>query len=538
MIGNTKDTRRLGRLLCLLLAFALLMPSLQGAQAAATYGVVVMDNVLFRKAPNTSDFWARLNTGWVAEILATETHNDVVWYKAKANLPHDLKNTFTGYLRSDVFRQMTPEEQTLWLQNPTQGGFGGVSGGVVPSGTTYAIVTTGGAPLRQTASAASVVITGFLKDTVITVLEVPADKLNGFYKVTGGGFVGYINAAHIHVLGAGGSGGTPSDDSPPDGTPVTQDGYVMITKHNVNLRRTPGGESQLQILIDTILPYFGLPTQALGYTWVYVKHESGVYGYVRSDCYKFVDASGNQVEGPKATAQPSPAPGGQPPAAGSTGYIRLVRGGVNLRKSPGGASFAQLDTGTVLPYYGFAQQGGYTWYYVTSSFGAGYVRSDMAALTSGTAPIPGGSGSTGALGYVITTMSNVNLRQSASNAAPIYQRLDRATVWPLIGPVTRNEGYNWFHVQVDSRQAYLRGDVARQLTDGEVTAYLAGIAPGITPPTGGSPPPPGLYHDHHELRQHRQSPSLDATRITQVEKQGTVFSYAARSTAAAGCGTA
>lgn len=641
MMLRDRGVRRLARIVCLLLALALVLPGLEAAASQSTkYGMVTMDNVLLRKSPTGTDYWGRLNTGWVVEVLGSQKVGETTWYRARSNAPHDLRNQFTGFVRADVMRFLTLEEEAAWLQNPRQLAWSTQATAVpqptaVPvGGSNLALVTVQGAALRQTASFTSVTIVGFLQNTVITILETPQDLVNGWYKATGGGYIGYIHASQIRPISAqeaaqyqagqqpqpdpsqpaaGASGyavitqvrtnlrRTPGGASlkqldinlrlPYFGSPLShggylwlyvQDpatgiygyvrddcyrveggaptvapgqpvvtatptadpqlpvggGYVKLTKHGVNLRRTPGGESQLQMAIDLVLPFFGEPSSSYGYNWVYVRHTSGTYGYVRSDCYRFVDAQGQPTSAPATPAPvvtPVPQPGQTPQPGEGSGYLRLVRGGVNLRQGPGGASFAQLDSGIVMPYYGFAQQGGYTWYYVLSPKGAGYIRSDMAVLTDGSGhqppPVqPTTQPGEQVLGYVITTASGVNLRRTPSSAAAIFKQLPRGTVSPLINPVVRNEGYNWYFVRSGERTGYLRGDVVRQLTDQEVRDYLAGGQPGTSPAPQPTTPPvtaAGYIITTIDQVNIRLAPSLDATRLVQIPKAGAVFPYEA-----------
>lgn len=636
-----RGVRRLARIVCLMLALALVLPAVEVAAGQSTqYGMITMDRVNFRKSPTGTDYWDRLNTGWVVKVLSSQKVGDTTWYRIESNAPYALNRTFEGYVRADRVRYLTLVEEAAWRANPTQFAWqqAGTTTPVVTAapvtGSNLALVTVQGAALRQTPSFTSVTIVGFLQNTVITILESPQDTVNGWYKATGGGYIGYIHASHIRLISAqeaanyqagatpvpGGSqpatgasgyavitqvrtnlrrtpGGTslkqldinlrlpyfgsplskdghlwlyvqdpataiygyvrddcyrveggnptvepqqpPVTSTPGPGPELPGGGYIKLTKHGVNLRRTPGGESQMQMAIDLVLPYFGQPTSSYGYSWVYVKHTSGTYGYVRSDCYRFTDASGQPTSAP-ATAVPQvtpvPQPGHTPPPGEGSGYLRLVRGGVNLRQGPGGLTFAQLDNGTVLPYFGFAQQGGYTWYYVLSPKGAGYIRSDMAVLTDGGGQLPVGTPQPTTqpgepvLGYVITTASGVNLRRTPSSAAAIFKQLPLGTVSPLINPVVRNEGYNWYFVRSGDRTGYLRGDVVRQLTDQEVANYLGGGTPGNQPqPQPTSLPGSAIGHviTTIDMVNIRLAPSLDATRLTQIAKAGAVFPYEA-----------
>ncbi len=440
MIMHSKRSRRISRLLCLLTVLALLIPA-PFAQAGAVrqFGVVTIDNVLFRMAADSSDYWARLNRGWVAEILGSTTFEGNLFYQVTTNRPDYTDKGFTGYLRSDVFRPMTGAELTAFLANPVQAGY---SFGASPSATT---------------------------------------------------------------------------------SPATISGFIKINKSGTNLRQTPGGESLLQMPAATILPYYGSPVSNLGYSWAYVNHPSAGFGYVRGDCFDFTTQSGVIVTPTPVPVQPTPTP--TAPPSGTTGYITLIKGGVNLRQTAGGNSIGQLDRDTVLPYYGFTQQGGYTWYYVLSSLGAGYIRSDMAKLTGGTAPVitPAPTG-TAAAGYILTLMGGINLRRTPNPNAEVLMQVARGRVLPLAAPVVTNAGYNWYFVQVDGRTGYLRGDMLRQLTAEEVTLYLtSGVIPGAVPPTPGPEQITGHIVTTAGLLNVRVSPSLDAQVLTQLSSAGAVF---------------
>lgn len=424
------------------MVLALVLPA-PFAQAGSTrqFGVVTIDNVLFRMAPDSSDYWARLNSGWVAEILGSTTHEGYLFYQVSTNRPDYTDKAFSGYLRSDVFRPMTSAEQTAFLASPVQAGY---SFGTSSSATT---------------------------------------------------------------------------------SPASISGYVKINKPGTNLRSSPGGESMLQMPVATILPFYGSVVSSMGYNWAYVNHPSAGFGYVRGDCFDFSTQAGVIVTPPPVPVQtpvlPTAAPGG------STGYIKLIKGGVNLRQTAGGPSIAQLDRDTVLPYYGFTQQGGYTWYYVLSTMGSGYIRSDMAMLTDGTGQTPVTTpppGNTGASGYILTLLGGINLRRTPNLYAEVLMQVAKGRVLPLAAPVVTNAGYNWYFVQVDGRTGYLRGDTLRQLTAAEVTLYLSnGVIPGAVAPA----PDPSQVTGHIVTTissvNVRVSPSLDARVLTQTAAAGAVF---------------
>ena len=239
-------------------------------------------------------------------------------------------------------------------------------------------------------------------------------------------------------------------------TPVSEYGYVMTTKSGVNLRKTAGGDTMIQLNKGTVWPMTGEKVKHNGVYWYPVKAQ-GRSGYIREDCCFKLSATqqesylaGNGVPEEKeeekvnyvitildsvnlrqAATKDSTAkfnvPKGtvmaykQGPVANSNwykvvykntevwvlgtcveemtaaefeewldqnpdntpqtdvveGYVKITKDGVNLRKTASGKVLAQLDEkGTVYAYSKTEAASGYTWYYVKSSQGYGYLRSD------------------------------------------------------------------------------------------------------------------------------------------------------------------
>lgn len=737
------------RVLCLLMALALFLP-LMPAMAEVTHGVVTRDRVLFRQVIGSSDYWDYLNSGWAVEVLGTEAGGGFSWYKVKTTLPHKPSVTETGYLRSDVMRLMTAQEEQQWLTNPVQGswqntvvavqttppttGTGtGTTGTIYQPGesslgaqalaeeaTTYtsgyvritqtntnlrnkpdggslkqlaknlilpyygletiqsgyrwiyvldtqsgqygyvrsdcytfvnqdgsaasgpaqqtdAAVVVTPAPIASSGYAVNLVEAANLRQTPggYSVTLVPQNAVvnltgretSGWYPVTYNGYTGYLNSSFLRIMTAaevaaylaGQSPGTgtvpapggtsdgyvritavrvnlrdrpdgasmlqmdkdqiipyygapqykngvawlyvyytparvygyvhgdfyqyttqsgtvvtqpPAVQTPVPGTSVQVSGYVKLIKDKVNLRLSPGGESQTQLALNAILPYSNAPTYYGGYNWVQVTDPlTRRTGYVRSDCYTFTDESGNPL-GPGAVPTATPVvPVVTPvPSGGGTinGTVTLIKGGVNLRTQPGGPSIAQLQRGTVLNYYGFAQQGGYSWYYVLAPQGAGYIRGDMVTVSQQAGvvtpgPVPD-AGAIGATGYVITIKSNVNLRKLPGGLTLV--QLPKGHVYPITGPIVSKDGYNWYFINSEANTGYLRGDVVRQLTQGEIDNYLNnGVLPSLTAPAG--TPSTGAT-GHVQITENftniRVSPSLDAGKLGQVNRD-TVLPY-------------
>lgn len=60
----------------------------EGTTAAAAYGMATADDVIVRKQPSTSaNYWFRINTGFVCEILDTVVRGDTTWYKVNSTHP-------------------------------------------------------------------------------------------------------------------------------------------------------------------------------------------------------------------------------------------------------------------------------------------------------------------------------------------------------------------------------------------------------------------------------------------------------------------
>lgn len=462
------------RLLCLLLAMAMLLPALDGLaeSLSSKYMYTTMNNVMLRPKPGTSDYIDRLSLGWPLEKLQELTVGAETWYQVKAKSTPTFPNReSTGYVRSNVVRMMSAAEETAYLAGSpypsSEGGTGSGTGGTLSN---IAVVNVTTEWLLQTPNGVRLV--ALLSGARMTILETPADTVNGWYKVTASGYTGYIKAASIRVLTtAEAAGGTPSD-------PATQSGYVKLTKANVNLRRTPGGESQTQIPIGTILPFYGAPTTRAGYQWVYVLY-NGIRGYVRSDCYTFTDAAGNAVTGPTPAPVTPPIGGTEAPVVSGSGSIRLTKGGVNLRKTPGGVSLMQMTRGLVLPYKGKpTTYGGYQWVNAQhpSTGTWGYVRSDCYEFVTGggTAPVTPPSGTTG---YIVTTIGSLNVRTSPSLTATTFTQLPKSGVtFPYYGLVTGG-GRQWYRISYNGRSAYILAIYAK------VTTAPSTGAPAVPTPT-------------------------------------------------------
>ncbi len=506
-----------------------------GIVPGETYGRVTADNVFFRKSMNTNgDFWARLPMGWLLQVLDVATRGGITWYKVKGSVPANPSRTYTGYIHGDFFA-ITETPAGIVTAPPT----------AAPANSSFALIILDGINLRQTPGGTT--LTVMRVNTVVNVLSVPAgNTANDWYYIEYYGVSGYLPATALRVLTVQEASSyvlppRPSTTVAPTTVPVvTGSGYVKLTKDKVNIRKTPGGtvltpKDTDKLPQGTILAYSEGPLAASNYNWVKISY-NGITGYVRGDCYVFCDQYGTPVE--QATTAPTAAPTylpGQPtpeptdsPSA-SQGYIKLIRGGVNLRVSVWGQTLGQLDRGTVLPFFNITKNSNNAkeiWYEVYSSkLGAfGFILGTMAELcdSNGSAISPGAlptASPVSVVGYVATTASSVWLRVTpAAGADTAGQVKAKGTVLPMIGPAVITD-YTWYPVQTaDGARGYLRGDFVFELADWQLQLYNS-TGKLATPTPGPATPRPG-NSDYLQVTGGslwiRQTPSKKADTVGQL----------------------
>ena len=435
-------------------------------------GQITNSGVNFRKTENGYSMM-KLDRGTVVELLTIPSVIDAEhWYKVRYN-------GLEGYIQAPFI---------LVLSN---GGQPDATASVSPSAYGYAQLKLSSANLRKTPAgevgAQWEETGGLLVITGPSVLE----KGYKWYPVNYGNTIYYVREDCITVLDAAGAAvPTPVAATPaPTAVPGTY-GYVTTTKTNVNLRLKPAGEFIRAIpKKNTVLTCMGPSSTSKGYTWYYVQYEN-LRGYVRGDCVKVTDGSGNAPTATPAptvtpaptnadgtTATPAPTATAAPTAAPEAGYgsVRMTKAGVNLRKRPAGESIEQLKLGAVAKVTGpTLSTGKYIWYPVISPVTgkAGFVRGDCCEVIGSATPAPTAvpTDSTGATlaptavptptpnryGYVKTTKSNVKLRKTP--AGDSITMVPKNEILPMTGPTTTVKNYIWYPVQYRSASGYLRGD--------------------------------------------------------------------------------
>lgn len=537
--------------LALALAFILALAPQPGAwetaYAVGSYGRVLKNGTFVRKQPGSDSYWFKLDTGFICTVTDTTSEGGYTWYKVDTQHPDpDKTNTYVGYIRGDCFEMLTEAEAIAWEANPVQAtwatsvpatatptpapdaGTGQGTVTEVPTATPTAApvtsmvmgrITNGGTNFRE--SEGGPVIQKLDRDTLVEVLTIPAViDTSHWYQVRYNGYVGYIQAPFLEVLGNVTPTPTPAMTAPASG------GYVKLILSSANLRESPGGSVKAQWEVTgQVLPIAGSAVKKSGYTW-YPVAQNGVIYYVRGDCVEVV-ASLDGNTGTVATATPTAVPV-------TMGYIRTTVGGVNLRLQPAGNTIQQIKKNEILPYMSSTVSEGYTWYYVQVDNIRGYVRGDCAkvcnadgsdvTVTAGPATaVP--TAEVSSYGYVKLTEDKVNLR--AKPAGTRLEQLDLGLVLPMTGVAVSSGSYTWYPVKAPSgRTGYVRGDCSFKLSATQEESYLAGNGvPDENNGSGGGTATASTYLitvlDKVNLR---ASPSKDANAPYNIPL-GTVMAY-------------
>ncbi len=475
----------------------------EGTTAAAAYGMATADDVIVRKQPSTSaNYWFRINTGFVCEILDTVVRGDTTWYKVNSTHPTPNGRTYIGYVRASFFRPLTAEETEAYLASgrvnvtatpapaqtpaltlqpsaddalvtatPASGSdfpfdtsiMGGTTSTplvsmITPTPTTSQVtygtgeITASGTNFRVAPSLSAGVIGKLNSGTVVTLLTIP-DTIdeNHWYQIRYNGQEGYIQSNFIRVL-------TAAVTATPQPSVY---GTVKLLYDSANLRDAPNGTTRaLWQGKGSTLSVAGISQDKGGFTWypVYYGTDNTVY-YVRSDVVEFTAGSG-------VINTPTPTP-----ASGSAyGYVITTAAGVNLRLSAGGEVIVQVPRNVVLTCIGAPVQtsgSSYLWYYVRYNNLAGYIRGDFVRVCDqngnplGEATAAPSVTATPVVysGYVKLTKTGVNLRVSPAGRS--QGQYDIGLILPIAGATVSSGRYQWFCVRTpDGKTGYVRSDCA------------------------------------------------------------------------------
>ena len=514
---------------------ATVQPTQAPAADSAVYGYVNTDKVFFRSQANTSCmYWCMLNKGWEMEVVEEirDKNGDLTWYKVRGGIPSDPNHVYNGYIMNDYF---TVKGVSAPTTAPTQ----------APSGETmsaYGLITVSGTNVREQANDTSTALTALSTGTLVSW----QGESGNYVKITSGSVTGYVKKANVRQLTQQEyqqlSGATQLPTLKPTTAPtqapnVQPDGslgYIKLIKGGVNVRKSPNGStltptSDLQLPKGTVLAYYAQPVKAGSYDWIKVFNNGG-YGYIRSDCYEILSQN--------APEQPEQTPGTQPsqPAAG---YIRLIKGGVNLRSAANSSSriYGREDLDAVLPYFGKTtnETSGVSYYYVFSDKHQqfGYLSGDYAVLCnadgSDITVTPDG-GENVVTGYAITTSNKVYVRKSTStSSATVGQVKTKGTVLDMWAAPLRVGQVDWIPVTLDGQRGYIHGNYAYQLGQWQLDQFnQTGVMP--TPTASPSPVPTGdsdyiiITKDNVWVRSGAGTSYAPIGNKTQVD-EGEVFKY-------------
>ena len=539
--------KRLAAVLALMLALAALPLASVLAESAARYGEVTTDQVFLRKQAKTdADYWFRVDTGHVVRILGEVTQSGKAWYNVETEDPDGSGRTYTGYMMKEFISLLSDTEAQSWLTDETLDGSAFALSGLIEtlSDTDGSVtvtrrqgeITAGGTNFRMSPSTSGEKIMTLDRGTVVEILSIPdVIDSNHWYGVRYGGYDGYIMSTFVRVISESLS------------SEATIYGFVKLVTTSANLRSAPGGAVAVSSGWKTkneIRPYISTPVVMEGYTWYEVVFD-GVPYWVRSDCVRRVDSTGQTVT--------TPAPANTPNPNATKGYVITTQSGVNLRLQPFGESFAQIKKGVTLPYehvvepYTKDNNSQYRWYYVTYNNLRGYVRSDCVQLTTVSSatpkpnvtatpkpnvtatPVPDTTYS-----YVKMIKTGVNLRTSPGGKS--QEQLAINTVVPVIGPVLNASNYIWYPVRAASgRTGYVRSDCVTPCNaDGSVGTPAPTAEPGHTEavttetPTAAAteaPTPEGGIYGYVQITMDRTfiRETMDGNKLFRVEKKGGIY---------------
>ncbi len=508
--------RALAAVLAALMLVSLLPLTEQGrALAVGNYGKTTDKGVAVRKTTSTSgEVWFRVDEGTVASILDVITVGKATWYQVILEQPGSATgNTYIGYIHGDYFVRLTESEALAWEANPVNKTD---KYGVRSSGATGRIRNSG-VNLRAEASLKASVLLRLDRGTIVDLLSIPAaNDPDPWYQVTYGGQTGYIQGPFLEILDSGTL--TPSTPAPSSATPTptptaaagtqtqtpataapaspTGSGsgsYVRLLLNSTPLYLTPNGQTVgTWTGVGTTLPLVGTATMAGGASWYPVIYQGNTC-YVRGDAVQQTSAEGETPSG--SASSPTAAASG---TAATTGYVKTIKGGVNLRLKPSGNVITQLQRNVVVPCLASpTHEDGYDWYYVQFDNLKGYLRGDcVTPCTQDGTPLSGSvtvapsvtaaPTAAAAASYVRTTATGVNLRTVPAGAS--LEQIGINVVLPVTGKPVTAGNFTWYPVRAASgRTGYLRSDcVVVTNASGETAtpAPASASTPAPTPSAG------------------------------------------------------
>lgn len=424
------------------------------------------NRVALRKTPG-GDVQTRIETGTVMPLMGeTVDQGFYFWYPVR-----DANNLF-GWIRGDCAVPCNKDGSDIGTDEP-----------VTPPeeeepdlvGATAKITTNTNFREEADASDKENIICVIPADAVVTVLRIPEDTENGWYKIRYNGETGYVYGKYVKMITEGGEEGEQPAPS--------AYGYIMITGNRVAVRKTPGGTLQTRVETGTVWPLIGESKEKDGVEWF--NAEAGGYkGYVHGE-YAFKLSpeqeesylAGNGV--PEETPEPEDVP---------SDFLMVVNtNGLNIRESASqdSTSFGRVGSGTVMQFFDTKQVGSVTWYCVLYDHRERWVHgnyvdeltvAEYEALVKADPDLA--PDASAFLGYVRTNQDNVYIRNAADGSTYIEKVLKKGTVMRYYTGMIYAGNNGWYRVlSPEGEWGYVRTDLITQCDENgaDLPVELPGI---------------------------------------------------------------
>ena len=327
----------------------------------------------------------------------------------------------------------------------------------------------------------------------------------------------------------------------PIGTVIDTDSdYAVTIAAGYPIRASIGGDPLTAYPADTVLNVLQAPAGNTENDWYYCERE-GVYGYMQATHLrrlKMSELGGYDLPEPPSGSEPTDVPPSGDPLNGAiSGYVKLVKDLVNIRKTPGGTVLTstnakRLPIGLILPFTGIpASQGGYEWVYVAYKDYVGYVRSDCYIycdesgnpISVKPTPVPEPTAAPGER-FVTLSKSGVNVRQKPSGKTTGIQ-LSKGTTLKF-DYIAENTGDHtlWYHAYVPTLGSY--GFILSTMgfiSDSKGNATGEQPAPEPAPVPTGMPTLTGYIATSIGSVWVRSAPKEGAGTLVQIKKKMTVL---------------
>ncbi len=341
-------------------------PAPAATATVSAYGYIrlVSDKVNLRNKPAGTSLEQLSFSTVLAVTGATVKSGNYIWY------PVTAASGNAGYVRGDCAVVTNVD------------GLDDVTAAPVATATAaqnygYIMVTKSSTNVRKTPGGGS---TGTVNKKTVWPMTGSSTTSGGYtwYPVNVNGTAGYIRGdcatklSDTQVASYLAGNGVPTETATPTVAPSK---YVVTTVDKVNLRASASKDASApyNVAINTVMAYNSTATVggSLWYRVVYSNTEVWVLG----SCVKVMTQA--EYDAYIAT-QPSSTP--QPEVV--KGYVRTTSSGVNLRTTANGANIiGRIDKGEVLAYTKDpVTVRNYTWYYVKTSLGYGYLRGDCVTI--------------------------------------------------------------------------------------------------------------------------------------------------------------